>query len=127
MKKITFFKKLVETEKSSLKLIECCKCMRFQEFAASSYVVRVGDPANALYIILEGQVSVQKPAALKDHKTRKKSPSKIIKSLAIDLAAEETAVLGPGACFGEMALMNDRLRNASIQCQTILKTAILLK
>ena len=58
---IQFFKDLLEKEKTSIPHIECCRRMTFAEYSADSYVFRIGEPGDALYIILKGEVSVQKP------------------------------------------------------------------
>jgi CRP-like cAMP-binding protein len=62
-------------------------------FDADQIVVREGDPGEALYLIRRGEVSV--------FTTR--GGEKI-----------ELATLGPGACFGEVALLSGRPRTATV-------------
>jgi CRP-like cAMP-binding protein len=56
--------------------------------------VREGDPGNALFVVRSGQVRVTK-------QDRRGQPV-------------ELAVLGPGAFFGEFALLSDRKRHATV-------------
>ena len=62
-------------------------------FEAEQVVVREGDPGEALYLIRGGQVRV---FTTRDGET-------------IPLA-----ILGPGACFGEVALLSGRPRTATV-------------
>lgn len=66
-------------------------------FEAGEIVFRQGDLGDALYIILNGEVDV------------------IIDS---DDSSEVVAVLTAGDYFGELALLNDHHRSATIQCKT---------
>ncbi|WP_207538717.1 SulP family inorganic anion transporter [Sabulicella rubraurantiaca] len=68
---------------------------RMQEidFAAGTMILRAGDPADAVYILLEGQVVVSLPAAANRPATR-------------------LAVLAPGIVFGESALLGAARRSA---------------
>ncbi len=62
-------------------------------FELGQVVVREGDPGEALYLIRKGQVEV----------------STIREGKRIELAR-----LGPGACFGEVALLSGRPRTATV-------------
>jgi CRP-like cAMP-binding protein len=62
-------------------------------FELNQVVVREGDPGEALYLIRKGQVEV----------------STIREGKQIPLAR-----LGPGACFGEVALLSGRPRTATV-------------
>jgi CRP-like cAMP-binding protein len=55
---------------------------------------REGDPSDALYVIVEGEVSVQA-----------EGPPRV-----------ETSRLGPGTFIGEVALMTDQPRSATVSC-----------
>ncbi len=57
-------------------------------------VFRAGDPSDALYVIVEGELSVQNPGP----------------------PAAELSRLGPGAFLGEVALMTDQPRAATVVC-----------
>lgn len=62
-------------------------------YEAGQVVVREGDPGDALYLIREGKVDV----------------FTVRGGAKIDLAT-----LGPGACFGEVALLSGRPRTATV-------------
>jgi CRP-like cAMP-binding protein len=55
---------------------------------------RAGDPSDALYVIVEGELSVQNPGP----------------------PVTELSRLGPGAFLGEVALMTDQPRTATVAC-----------
>jgi len=68
---------------------------RFEEFAPGEDIVREGDPANDAYVIHEGCAAVLKRGTgSTDH---------------------EIARLGPGASFGEMALLDPGCRSATVR------------
>lgn len=62
-------------------------------YRSGQLVVREGDPGEALYLIREGQVRV---------------------TTTPDEQEIELAILGPGACFGEVALLTGRPRTATV-------------
>jgi CRP/FNR family transcriptional regulator, cyclic AMP receptor protein len=62
-------------------------------FDAGQVVVREGDPGEALYLIRRGQVRV---------------------STTCEGETVPLAILGPGACFGEVALLSGRPRTANV-------------
>ena len=66
-------------------------------------VVEIGDPGHSLFLILDGEVRVLYPARSADF---------------------ELARLGPGECFGEMALLNRKARSATVQ--TVRETDLLI-
>ncbi|TMK55383.1 MAG: cyclic nucleotide-binding domain-containing protein [Actinobacteria bacterium] len=66
-----------------------------QKFAAGEMVFREGDPADALFFLLEGTVSVR--LALGDQ-----------------VRSRRLATLGPGCSFGEMALLDEGARSADL-------------
>ncbi len=63
-------------------------------FDTGRRVVNMGEPGDTLYVLLEGAVAVLYPARSEEF---------------------ELARLGPGEFFGEMALLNDSPRSASVQ------------
>lgn len=89
LRKLSFFRDLCEDDLGKV----ACQC-REERFAAGDAVFTEGDPADKLYIIREGTVEVWK-----------------------DYAAAERDLLalhGPGHLFGEMALIDDLPRSATV-------------
>lgn len=72
-------------------------------YEAGDYIFRQGDPASYFYIIEKGAVEV----------VRENSKSEIL------------AVLGQGAYFGEMALINDNPRNASVRAKSAVEVIVM--
>ena len=77
-------------EPSDLDLL--AQAVRTVRFAKGEIIIRQGDPGDSLYLIQEGDVSVQ---------------------LAVDGAEREVATLGAGKFFGEMSLMTGEPRKAT--------------
>lgn len=65
------------------------KLARIQRVAAYSEIVRAGDPGDAFYLILDGTVTVRPPR-------------------------RRAVTLGSGAYFGELALITDAPRSATV-------------
>jgi CRP-like cAMP-binding protein len=72
--------------------------MSFRRCAAGDLILREGDPGDACYVVHAGSVRVLK-----------RDPS----GSTVDVI--EIARLGPGALFGEFAVLADRRRHASVQ------------
>ena len=72
--------------------------MQIQRFRSQQAIFAEGEAGNAWYVIYDGEARVEKrdPFA----------------------PAREVAVLGPHACFGEMAILDDSPRSASITATT---------
>jgi CRP-like cAMP-binding protein len=83
-------------------LAELAQRMTLRHVVAGAVVVREGDPGDSCYIVQSGSVRVLKRDARPD---------------VARLGSEhvEVARLGPGALFGEFALLADRRRHASVQ------------
>jgi putative ABC transport system ATP-binding protein len=69
--------------------------MRRHGFARGDVIIRQGDLGETFYLIRSGTVDVMRRAGTGGQE-------------------HHVATLGPGACFGEHALMEDELRNASV-------------
>lgn len=80
-------------------LVAVYNALRPEAFEAQAQPIREGDRGEHLYVIVEGQCEVSR-------------------------AGKPIAVLGPGAHFGEMALLNQRPRSATV---TVLEPARLLR
>lgn len=77
-------------------------------FAAGAYVFKNGDPATDFYVIEKGEVEV-------------------LRQLEVGKDPEAIAVFGPGDFFGEMALVEDRPRSASVRARTDVELTIIGK
>ncbi len=86
---IALFRDLSESSREML----ASRLIRREE-SAGAVVVREGDPGNALFVVSSGRVTVTK---------RGRSGGEV-----------ELASLGPGAFFGEFALLSDRKRHATV-------------
>jgi CRP/FNR family cyclic AMP-dependent transcriptional regulator len=62
-----------------------------KKYPAGEIIFREGDPGKALFIVLDGKISIARPA---------------------DGPEKPLALLGPGAYFGELALIDDQPRFA---------------
>ncbi len=77
-------------------------------FASGSYIFKQGDPAADFYVIETGEVEV-------------------LREIESGKGPEVVAVLGPGDFFGEMALVQDRPRNASVRARTDVEVTVIGK
>lgn len=75
-------------------------------FDAGAPIVEIGEPGRSLYLLASGQVQVVYPSANSDF---------------------ELARLGPGDFFGEMALLNDKPRSATVRALTPVDALVLDK
>lgn len=69
---------------------EIVTSMKHHAYEANSVIFKEGDPGQYFYIMISGELTVSVQGELK-------------------------ATLGPGQCFGELALINNSPRTASIQ------------
>jgi CRP-like cAMP-binding protein len=70
------------------------------ELPAGTDLVREGEPGDALFVILEGEASVQRDG-------------------------EEVSRVGPGSHFGELAILDGAPRSATVVAATDVKVAVL--
>lgn len=77
-----------------------------KEYATGETVFREGDPGKALYILLDGSVSIVKQ---------------------VNSAGKTLAALGPGTHFGELALVSDDPRFASAVAASHCRILIMYK
>ncbi|OMJ95888.1 hypothetical protein SteCoe_612 [Stentor coeruleus] len=86
-----------------------CKHLKYEFCDAGKYLFEYGSEGDKFYIILTGKVGVEIPK--KD----------------TEITFQEVVELTDGGCFGELALENDKPRQASIKCKTPCHFAYLLK
>jgi CRP-like cAMP-binding protein len=108
-KDIEFFQTLAR-ENSLQAHLACCSYMQVEVFKPGQAIFSVGDVGDKFYVILQGSVSVKVPTN---------------KSLPLEL--QEVNTLGVGQSFGELALLRDELRNASIISREKTRLAVLGK
>ena len=75
-------------------LARLAEASRVQAFPPATSIVEMGEPGRSLYLVTEGEVAVLYPARETEF---------------------ELARLGPGEFFGEMALLNDKPRSATVR------------
>ena len=83
----------------------------------------LGDTGNAFYVVMSGEVSVQIPL----QKVEEKNLHKRGKTKHTHLELQEVSVLTAGAYFGELALLNDAPRTATVVCKTDCDLAVLFR
>jgi CRP/FNR family cyclic AMP-dependent transcriptional regulator len=83
----------------------CARCFE-KAYAAGEVVFLEGDPGKALFVVLEGAVAITRAAPAGEQILR---------------------TLGPGTCFGELALIDDFPRSASARVVAPSRLLILYK
>ena len=102
---VSFFRSLKPSIHS-----ECCKHMLHEYFCKNDYVFHAGEKGDKFFIVLKGKVSVLVPTEENEETVLKK-----------------VATLGSGAAFGELALLQEKPRAASIFCEEDCHMAVLDK
>ena len=83
-------------------------CVRFFEkaYAAEDVVFHEGDPGTALFVVLDGAIAITQ---------------------ATPAGEDVVRTLGPGACFGELALIDDFPRSATARVTAPSRLLVLYK
>ena len=92
LRQVALFSELAEDT-----LAELAGVLQSVEIGKGQDVFREDDPGDAFYVVLSGEVAVLK---------RRPRPSK---------RTETIGLLGPGACFGEIALLEGTVRTATVR------------
>lgn len=74
---------------------DVARIIEMQRLQDAEHVFREGDDGDAWYVIFKGE-------------------AKVVKRMRAGATPTEIAVLGPGACFGEMAILDGLTRSASV-------------
>jgi serine/threonine protein phosphatase PrpC len=87
-------------ELSMPELLRVSNACRTQDFTPEQVIIREGDHSEALFLLVAGQVVVER-------------------------SEHPVAILGAGSHFGEMALLSQRPRSASVKARTACKVLVL--
>jgi serine/threonine protein phosphatase PrpC len=87
-------------ELSMAELLRVSNCCRQQDFKPDEVIIREGESSEALFLLVNGQVVVE----------RNEHP---------------VAMLGAGSHFGEMALLSQRPRSATVKARTVANVLVL--
>ena len=138
-----FFKKLIEEQQSDEIHKLCCEVMEIKDYNPGELIIRYGDIGCDFYIILKGTVGIYVPTLrrstimIKDveilDKTYKRAKKLSIfrytgtsitdyndkntiylTPVADTSNLERVLIMGPGESFGELALLNNRPRAATV-------------
>ncbi len=80
---------------TAAELADIAEKMQRHSFAPGDVIIRQGDLGETFYLVRSGTLDVMRRAAAVDPE-------------------HHVVTLGPGTCFGERALIEDELRNASV-------------
>lgn len=107
----------------------CAKVLVYKAFKAGEIVFLEGTQGNLFYVILKGTVSVCKFVGNNtDNKFQKNVIFPIMDKKTLKNALVfELKLLGKGESFGELALINNKPRQATVVCKEDCEFAILEK
>jgi len=101
VKKINFFASM------NMGLLEkILRMITYYQYDSGEKVCRQGDPGDTFFVVSEGKLKVSVREAF--------------------LFSRTLATFGPGDCFGEMALLERKPRNATVVCEEASKIFVLI-
>lgn len=149
------FKKLNDEQGNDKIHVACCKAMKIETHNIGHIIVRYGDMSNDFYVVIEGKVGVRIPSNLQknpqrlentpekpskvenlknspklkpDFHDRKIDPTHMQKFLGFQKEPmDEVSILGPGEIFGELAIISDKPRAATLVAKTKVVLGVLSK
>ena len=140
------FKKVFEEQGNDKIQIACCKHMGIKNYNQGEVIIRFGEPAKDFFVMLEGRVSIRIPHSRSrpvielpklqdDDKAEAAKWSLRNKAFGVSLlnkvlgfeSHEEVKILNAGESFGELALISDRPRAATVIAKSKVVLGILPK
>lgn len=110
LKKISLFAEL-----DAKQLEEVANICRKKSYREGAMVIREGDRGDEMFVVMEGQVGVSRRIDTELPGGRKISFEK------------KLAVLGPGTYFGELAVLENDERSATVRAESALETLVIKK
>ena len=140
------FKKVFDEQGNDKIHIACCKQMTIKNFHQGQVIIRFGEAAKDFFVILEGRVSIriphsrsrptiELPKLQEDEKSEATKWNLNNKAIGISFlnkvlgfeSHEEVKILNAGESFGELALISDRPRAATVIAKSKVVLGILSK
>jgi CRP-like cAMP-binding protein len=85
-----------------------CRKLKYEFQWKGNYVFEYGDAGNTFYIVMDGRVGVEAPVNM-DSQEAPENPK--------DMPLVEVMTIGNGGSFGELALLKEAPRFASVVCK----------
>ena len=140
------FKKVFDEQGNDKIHIACCKQMTIKNYHQGEVIIRFGEAAKDFFVILEGRVSIRIPhsrsrptidppklqddekiAAPKWNLSNKTFGISFLNKILGFESHEEVKILNSGESFGELALISDRPRAATVIAKSKVVLGILSK
>jgi CRP-like cAMP-binding protein len=93
--------------------------MTYEYFPRETEIFKYGDPPDKFYVILKGEVSVKVPFAADTRQYRRTS------EVLVESVFVEVGRLSDGQAFGELSVIKNKRRAATVDCLTDLHVATL--
>lgn len=145
-KNCELFKKIIDEQGDDKIHIACCRAMKVVTYTSNENIICYGEPAGDFYVVIEGKVSVRIPnnknksPRMEEQKIESKkrigsffgNNDKTIGAVLLNRFLghelyEEVKILTTGDAFGELALINDKPRAATVTAKSRVVLGILHK